>query len=452
MRQSLTYQSGFGGKKGHLKAGVPLPRSRRLRDGLFSVYVSGVAVSVLFVSFLDFGNFIQIYTGGLIAPKHVYLILVLSVVPILILKVGTVVELIMGRQAVWIFGLLVLNIGHWMAMRLDGDVAAAALTSTRAQYLALVVLLLFAIRSAAPSVLFRAFVFLSLLLSVSQVVDFFNPGLFVPIDTEGYVLGRAGSTLINANKAVEALLLVTVLGMPSLGPTARLFLLFAALPGVLLSFSRSGLIGWFLVLAFGFLFRAFPRKALLYMIPLLAAFLTFLVGLLPELILPVLDPSSLADIYSRLSFWSSGDLGDDSARERFAVATAAIESFFRHPVVGNGAGYTFFWAVADVAPHNQHLLVLAEYGLIGYLFFVVIATFSVKKDGFIRAEAHDHTAALVLVLVAWFSLFTHNMFDHIYWLLTLGMLTCRRALNRGGDGYVGKVGRVCLHARARTSR
>jgi hypothetical protein len=432
--------SGLGRERGHLMGSSLLFRSRRLGNGFWSEYVAVVAVSVLFVAFLDFGNFIQIYSGGLIAPRDLYLVLVLMIAPIFLFKAGTVVELILGRQAVWIFGLLVLNIGHWMAMRLDGDVAAADLTFTRAQYLALVVFLLFAIRSAAPSVLFRAFVCLSLLLSASQVADFFNPGLFVPIETEGYVLGRAGSTLINANKAVEALLLVTVLGMAALGPMARCFLLFAALPGVLFSFSRSGLIAWFLVLAFGFLFRAFPRKALLYMVPLSAAFLAFLIGLLPELILPILDPSALADIYNRLSFWSSGDLGDDSARERLAVATAAIDSFLRHPIVGNGSGYTFFWLIADVAPHNQHLLILAEYGLIGYFFFVLIAAFSLQKNGFVRAEAQRHTVALLLVLFAWFSIFTHNMFDHIYWLLTLGIMSCRRAVNRGDDGSRGWVG------------
>jgi hypothetical protein len=412
-------------------------RSYMVVSGLWMRYTTLIAAAVVAVCFLDFGNFIQIYSSGAIAPRDVYILLLALMVPIVMLNRAMFMRHLAGRQSLWVFGFLMLNLGHWAAFVYDGDYTSAELTATRIQYLALIVLLLFAVRVASAPHVFMCCAALASMLSAFQVIDFFAPGNFVPIETEGFILGRAGSTLINANKAAESLILLTVFGMAALSPVRRLALMFVVLPGVFLSFSRSGLVAWFMVLILGFLFGAFPRRAAFFMVPILVVVLGVIGSVLPDFILSVLDPSALADIYARLSFWSSGDLGDDSAQERLMVAAAAMESFLAHPIVGNGSGYTFFWAIASVAPHNQHLLTLAEYGLTGYVFFLVAIRLSLSHDGLVRTESSRAVSVLLAVVLLWFSVFTHNMFDHLYWLLSLGLLTCQadRRLRLGVDNH-----------------
>ena len=108
------------------------------------------------------------------------------------------------------------------------------------------------------------------------IVDFLNPGVFYPLDTEDAVLGRATATFINPNKAGEAMLVTLLLAIPVLRPRYRALLLLLVGAGVVLTFGRASILCWMLLWLFPLLRKAVPKYTLA--VPLVA------LGVLPLLL------------------------------------------------------------------------------------------------------------------------------------------------------------------------
>ena len=183
-----------------------------------------------------------------------------------------------------------------------------------------------------------------------MIVDFLHPGVFYPLGTEGTVPGRAAATFFNANKAGEAMLLTFVLAIPVLRPLYRALLLFLVGAGVILTFSRGGILGWMLLWSYLVLRRGVPKYTLV--VPLLA------LGVLPVLLVSFesylagrVDLSeNLDNLLDRLDFFRSRVLDDGSALERAQVLEAGLDLFLDQPIFGAGAAVTHLWSISQ---HTQ---------------------------------------------------------------------------------------------------
>jgi len=267
----------------------------------------------------------------------------------------------------------------------------------------------------------RVFVGLAIVLTALQLIDFFLPGTIAPSGTEGVVLGRASSTLINANKAAESLVLLAALGMAMLRPAWRIWLLLIVLPGVFLTFSRAGLLAWAIVVIAGFWLKLFPRRAYALALLFILLAVSTAAGML-GLILSYVDIDALDNVYHRIMFFLTLEASDYSAQERLDVAQSAIDIFLSQPLFGGGGGYTHFWGVSNQAPHNQHLLMLAEYGVVGYALFLWLILLLFRGGGYFRSLQSQRMTMVAFAVFFVFTLFTHNMFDNLNWLVSFAFI------------------------------
>lgn len=410
---------------------VQYERRHRLGLNLIDVYVSCLAVIIIFVAYLDLGNYFQVITYGGVLPKYVYFALVVGMLPLLPLRAGLLLKFARNKYAMWTLAMVALNIVHWMIITEYGNADQASLILTRVQFILLGAGLGFVLLQASPRLIAWTFIAVGLLLTGLQVFDFFSPSLLVPLGTEGLTVGRAGSTLVNSNRAAESLVLLSVFGMAILRPAWRLVFLLIVFPGIAFSFSRVGIAMWVLVAAFGYWLRLLPRTGVFACaIAAAVAALVFGSGLQRE-ILSYVDFSGLENIISRVTFFSSLDTGDDSAQERFAVALNAVSRFLDQPIVGQGAGYTYFWNFSNVSTHNQLLLILSEYGIMGLSLFAWLVILMYRGGAYFQALDAHRLRWLAFTVFCLFALFTHNMFDSLYWLVTIALLSQARSYGRG---------------------
>lgn len=393
-----------------------------------------LASIVIVVAYLDLGNYLQVITYGALQPKYVYFFLAALVAPLLVLRVNVLFNYASTSYALWIMAMVLLNLAHWLVLSAYDNTEAASMTLTRLQFLVLGAVLGFVMVQASPIQIGRVFVLVAVVLSGLQLLDFFSPGLVVPLGTEGVSTGRTGSTLVNANKASESLVLVAVLGMAVLRPGWRLLLLLVVFPGIFVSFSRAGLMVWGMVLALCFWFRLLPRSLFFVNSAVFIGLLTlFGAGLLTN-VLSYVDFGGLENVLTRIQFFSTMNTGDDSAQERLSVALHAIKIFIDQPLIGNGAAYTHLWNFSNVSTHNQHLLIAAEYGLIGYALFIGLFVLIIKGGAYFRSFKIDRLDLLAFLVVFAFAPFTHSMFDNLYWLVTIAFLCQRKIYWSGGSG------------------
>jgi O-antigen ligase len=292
------------------------------------------------------------------------------------------------------------------------------------QAVAMVAVLGFVFSLAPKSSYQRVFVFLAILLPANVIVDFLEPGLIYPIDTIGAVLGRAAGTFINPTIAGEGILLTFVFACAVLQKKYRTPLLLLSGMGILLTFTRAAIAAWLLIWLFMMVRRRLTALGaiaamLVVAIPLaLGSFQAYLNnrGDLDE---------STENLQNRLSMFSPKHLDDASARERAEVLQGGWELFLEHPVTGAGAGATDTGMTPTwphpAGTHNQLVMLLAEYGMIGGVLWFWLLMLLMRGRYF---EDRALQSAAILLFVA-MTFFTHNMFDFPYWLLTFSFLTQR---------------------------
>lgn len=418
------------------------PFEREVPNPLLSAavrgYGSALSALILVICFLDFANYLNLINRAFL-PKYIYIAIAIAAAPIFLLRWKSVFRYLGTYPALWFVSFAVLDLIHWRVHSAFGNAAAAELTMTRVEFLLLAVVFGFILTQSRPQFLARCLVSVAILLTILQIIDFTMPGVVVPVDAEGVIPGRAASTLLNANKAAESLALLFVFGAPVLHPKRRLWLFALVLAGVFVTFSRSGIMVMFMILGYGFFFRLVPRRDVLISVALAIAVAVVAGGVLMSDLFRFVDFSAMENIQHRLSFFSSADIGDSSAGERMAVVVHALESFIEHPFFGNGSGYTSFWDFSDVGPHNQQALVLAEYGMIGYAMFVILLVLMFRGGTFFNCLGSRRFHGIAILVFLMFTLFTHNMFDFFYWLLSI-LLICHRGFP-AGTAQAGRLNR-----------
>lgn len=388
---------------------------------LINYYVSILAFIVLAVAYLDLAVYLQAITGGGFLPKYAYYLFGVAIAPLFLFRNKSLWPYLVTPYVFWTAIMVAMNLLHWMVFSFNGSSELAALTLTRIQTLILAALIGFLLIHVKPILMGKIFLALAILLTVLQLIDFLSPGIIVPLGTEGVVPGRASSTLLNANKAAESLVLLSMLGIVVLRPAWRIWFLLLISIGVILTFSRSGILVLFLLFLGCFWFKLLPRNAYFIIVGLFVFLGLIFTGLL-NLILSFVDIDALDNIYDRILFFSNPEVEDYSAKERFEVVEYAIDSFMANPFLGNGSGYTHFWSISEQAPHNQHLLILTEYGLMGYALFAWLIVLIFRGNHYFCNLGVKNISLIGFVIFLAFTPFTHNMLDYLYWLLTFFIL------------------------------
>jgi hypothetical protein len=380
------------------------------------VYIRLLSAGIVLLCFLDFANYLNIIIEPLL-PKYIYALLMVAAAPIIVVRWKALSIYSRTHTAIWFYSLAVLDLIHWFVLSAYGNVDAATLTLTRIQFLLLGLILGFVLTLSDPRFLAKCFIVTGILLACLQLLDFGVPGLVVPPGTEGVIPGHAASTLVNANKATESLVLLFIFGAPALKRSYRLWFYGLIFAGILVAFSRSGIMIAAMVLGYCFVFKLMSRKSILLSLLVFVGLLIVAGNIFLDDLLGFVGLEGMSDISNRIMFFSDPNFSDSSADERLAVARYAFVEFLRQPIFGAGSGFTSYWSVSDVSTHNMQLLILAEYGILGYMFLLWLFILMLKGGSYFKSMDGRYFINLFVLVFSMFTLFTHNMFDFLYWLV-----------------------------------
>ncbi len=379
-----------------------------------------LAVACVVVLFMELPLYVHVAVLPQLPPKVAYFALAAAAVPVLLARFDDFVDWLAQPFAIWALGFALLHLLHLIAITPGGDPVVVNSMWMRIQLCALAVILGFVLVGVAPSTFLWAFPVVAAVLAGLIVLDFLRPWTLYPRGTPDVTPGRAAATLLNANKAGEAMMLVTLFGLAALPRRLRPLLLGVAAVGVIATFGRNSMLAWIVVVAVLVAGRAVSGAGAALLLGAGAAG-GLLAGALVEFAAGTPDLWRAADdLSARLGFFTGGRVADDSASERLTVALAALQLFLDHPLLGAGAGATYLWSL-PVSPHNQPLALAADFGLpglAGWAWMLVI----VWRGRFFAERSLQVAGA---ILFAFYSMFAHTLFDFAYWQLAMAMLASR---------------------------
>ncbi|MGH8628772.1 MAG: O-antigen ligase family protein [Gammaproteobacteria bacterium] len=387
---------------------------------LLGLYEVAVLVLILCWVYLEIPIYISTLNPSF-EPKYFYYAFFVGVAPLLVLRFRSLISYVVSPFSLWALGYITLNIIHLSLALIDGEQSRADIIGTKIQYAVLAVLLGFACSITRTASYERVFPLLASLIPITVILDFLQPGVFYPLGTEGAAPGRAAATFVSPNKAGEAMLLTFLLAIPVLRPLYRALLLFLVGAGVILTFSRGGILGWMLLWSYLVLSRGVPRYTFALSLLALGALPVLLVSFESYLAGRADLSEQLDNLLGRLDFFRSRVLDDNSALERAQVLEAGLDLFLDQPIFGAGAAVTHLWSIR-VSVHNQLVMLAAEYGVFGVALWTSLAVLLWKGKYF--PEKTFHLAAVTGFV--FLSMFTHNMFDYLYWLFTFALISGQR--------------------------
>lgn len=389
-------------------------------------YLALVLVALLFLSYLNLPTYLYILNNSLV-PKYFFFAFLVALIPLIALKPNVFAMYLFSPFALWLLAFICLNTIHLLiASATDGNLTRIGTIEAQINEFLLVLIVGFGFFYSFTTSYERIFVFLAVLMPCSVILDFLKPGLFYPVDLEGSVLGRAAATFINPNVAGEALLLTFILSCPAVKRSYRAPLFILAGMAVFLTYSRAAITAWiFLAILLAFT-RILPKSGAL-LILVAVSVVAMLFGGFESYLNNRNDlGAGLANIQDRLQFFVDMKTGDDSAVERAGVMVASWHLFLENPVLGAGAAATRVWSSFQVSTHNAFLMLAAEYGSLGIILWVSVVALLWRGKYF---EEKKLQLAIVFLFM-FFSMFSHNLFDYTYWLVTIMLVSGRRKTNK----------------------
>lgn len=388
-------------------------------------YTDALAIVLATLFFLDLPVYLNLTVLKGIQPKHFYFVMTAAALPVFLARSTAAVRWLGSPFGIWMLALAGLNVAHLLGTL---DPLAPDIISTRAQTLVLMLMLTFVLSQARPQVLHAALPWIAIVVAAVVLVDFLAPEKILPrplpddlpTGMPHEIFARASGTLNNPNKAGEALVLLLMLSMPIARRGLGWIVIGLVCAAVAATVSRSAIAVLVLVLAAGFVLGSLPRLPML----LLAGVVVLLVAV-PTVLIDYLSSrtefgfGNMENLLGRLGSLTGGDFSDSSSAERFLVLSQGLSMFVENPFTGAGAAATDLWNL-PVSVHNQAVLMLAEYGIIGGVLWLCMLLLPFAR--IVRGEAGLPQALLACLVLLVFSMATHNMLDFNYWLASIALI------------------------------
>lgn len=288
----------------------------------------------------------------------------------------------------------------------DIDENSVRFVKSHVVIMALIVSLIFLFQTKKDQNAIRLAVTTVVLLSVCcNIIDFIinDPTVFSKVD------GRAAGLYINPNISSQMIVAGMVISISALPKRLRLaFCLFAAI-GVLLTFSRGGIIGW-CVATYLLIIQDYLKINRIILISSLTLLIIVFFALQLGYIKVGNQINLSQNAVSRLQFQQ-----DASAFERIELISIGLKEFSESPFLGGDVGSKTLEG-AGANPHNQYILLLVQQGILGFMLFITLL-FLIWKRG-------HRTAKLLVTILALFSIFSHNILGTPAWwfFITISLL------------------------------
>lgn len=316
------------------------------------------------------------------------------------------------------FIVLVLCFALWnyVYMMVDPNPITDITKTGQMQTIAAIALACFALHLTPAPTIRRAAAVCIVALFATLLADFVAPGQFIlqPVDSPGFTPGRASGFLRNPNAAAIAMIGLVILVLSSTTMRFRSVLVFIGLVGTILTLSRAGIAAVALIALF-LLFKPGTRWPGIVLIALaIGVFantnkLVDMVGYNLE--------SGVDNATQRIEGLVYQDFEDDgSVQSRADAAQFAWEAFLDNPVTGLGSGATQAW---DTGPHNYPLMLSAELGFPGLVFWLLLVIL-VSKGSRFYFPGYQIIATGTFVI---FSVSSHGLLEYPFSFIIIFLLS-----------------------------
>jgi hypothetical protein len=345
--------------------------------------------------------------------------------------VSSVLVLIILLQRPWILYRVPTSIVYWISLMIFVTIfwqlvfpdTYAAIEEFKGRRIAIAVLCLTIILLSNPgSATFarRALVPIGLTLIALNLLDFFFPFSRVP--------GRAAGLYMNANASAYMLCVTMVLTVTIVPIAWRMILLFLFGLGIFVTFSRSAILMYgvavsvILVSGTAESTKRLPLNIVALASLVGAALLASTAQSIAEGFLTYLTK----DAYSRLLFFASFSVEDDSGLSRLRIAARTFQEILDRPLAGHGLGRLDSYG--GLGTHNTYLSLIWQHGLFGVA--IVIAFFAAL---FIPVRGEEAVVRnLFICLVAIQMWFDHNTMSSPSMLMAYAILIASLETRRRG--------------------
>lgn len=234
------------------------------------------------------------------------------------------------------------------------------------------------------------------------------------------VVGRAAGLFRNPTIAGQGLVAASLLFLEDLSEGLSTALFFLVGLAVFATFSRGSMLSWILIACLGWCFGLWKSRRIL-MVQLGGMFLLFL----------TLALLSRGGGTERFGFTLSEDLinrihfgiGDTSGQERSGLFFLAWQMIMKAPLLGHGLGA--YKQMGALGPHNMHLSLWIDHGLLGLVVLPALLR-PLWKSG--------PSGRIFIIYSLFFAFFTHNMIDERNYLIPLAALLARAGLPPSQEG------------------
>jgi O-antigen ligase len=247
-----------------------------------------------------------------------------------------------------------------------------------------------------------------------NIYELFNPLTF------STVMGRSAGLYMNPNQCAVALILGLIIGLGLLPHRYRA--LFAVLVGfgVLLTLSRSAIIGWLITfLALIKTKQISLRRSILLGCTFISIALAATACQWEKIEYRLEDLGVLnANTAMRLDWFNGMDASDFSATERKEVAEFGWEMFSNSPIVGHGVGASMDWSY-ERSSHNEYLNMMVDHGIVGAFILPLLVLATTWRA---RGEARQ-IGFVFSTFILYFGFFSHNILNERPVLMAFALLS-----------------------------
>jgi O-antigen ligase len=200
----------------------------------------------------------------------------------------------------------------------------------------------------------------------------------------------------------------------------RFLFCLAAGVGIVTTFSRGAILGWIVVMGYDTVRSGVSlRKISQVLVVLTLLFGFFTSSYWSNLEHDLEQKGALnANDFQRLKFFSQGNVQDDSAEERQALAAYAISLWEQKPILGWGTGAGQNLEGFSLGAHNIYLALMIDHGLAGALIMPWLLLAIIWG---LRKKTFDVAIPYVLFIVLW-GFFSHNVLEERFTLLTMALI------------------------------
>lgn len=328
-----------------------------------------------------------------------------------------------NRYAYWCLAVLVIYALNWARLSATGAPGDHLKIATDAiQYFLLAPAFAVMLYYIPFSYLKLSLALLVLLAPIVLIFDFVSPETLHPygIATNIETGARVSGFWLNPNAAAEAVILILILAGSFLKKNILALAYTLASIAVLLTASRAGMIG---IVVVGLMLLASGKLSRwIMLLPILTvAFYSNILTFYENTAETVGREQGVDEVLSRIDFVTGKGEGDGSSEDRLQIAKNAFTLSLDQPVLGHGIRYID--PESDVGPHNMLIDWFYQYGIFGVMLWLALLLLLYGTfDGPVYRN-------LGLFAFAWFTAFTHNMFESNVWFVFIGIMLIQRPYN-----------------------